>query len=234
MEERGNSLNDLRLFTIRCKTWAINWCVVPSLPKKDDILFTADDEDLKLCVALTQIIIPWNQGIHPKSATVSPPAQIPTPPCVTLTLLTEMTSPCLKMPSEIGLAPPYKLFSLLILLKTAAYLPIYIAIWFNHNVVICRDTTWTGNWSSSLEIWPMKKKYDKLATNLSFFRSNGFGSLQSMCRIHRKYHVFNTGSSGSINWHWRLINDGLLGVENFWQTEISKHEILGKSTRMSS
>ena len=100
----------------------------------------ADDEDLKLCVALTQIIIPWNQGIHPKSATVSPPAQIPTPPCVTLTLLTEMTSPCLKMPSEIGLAPPYKLFSLLILLKTAAYLPIYIAIWFNNNVVICRDT----------------------------------------------------------------------------------------------
>jgi len=73
----------------------------------------ADDEDLKLCVALTQIIIPWNQGIHPKSATVSPPAQIPTPPCVTLTLLTEMTSPCLKMPSEIELAPPYKLLTLL-------------------------------------------------------------------------------------------------------------------------
>ena len=40
VEERGNSLNDLRLFTIRCKTWAINWCVVPPLPKKDDILFT--------------------------------------------------------------------------------------------------------------------------------------------------------------------------------------------------
>ena len=40
VEERGNSLNDLRLLTIRCKTWAINWCVVPPLPKKDDISFT--------------------------------------------------------------------------------------------------------------------------------------------------------------------------------------------------
>ena len=111
----------------------------------------ADYVDLKLCVALTQIIIPWNQGIHPKSATVSPPAQIPTPPCVTLTLLTEMTSPCLKMPSEIELAPPYKLLTLptllplLILLKTAAYLPIYIAIWFNQNVVICRDTQFSAS-----------------------------------------------------------------------------------------
>ena len=126
-------------------------CCAALYLKKMIFYSPADDVDFKLCVALTQIIIPWNQGIHPKSATVSPPAQIPTPPCVTLTLLTEMTSPCLKMPSEIELAPPYKLLtlptllSLLILLKTAAYLPIYIAIWFNQNVVICRDTQFSAS-----------------------------------------------------------------------------------------